>query len=95
MIFGLLIYDVSKKKLYPRIYRILNAYHVRRIQNSVYEVEETESRINELFCRLCDIIDETTDRISFIPLCEHDISQVVDIGIVQKRVRLHKQYYVL
>ena len=92
---GLLIYDVVNKKKYQKIYRILNAYHVRRIQNSVFEIEDTDSRIDEMFNKLCGILDGTKDKISLIPLCKNDISQVLDIGIVQKRMDLHKTYQVL
>lgn len=95
MSLGILIYDITNKRLFSKIYKIIESYHARRIQKSVYEIDEDNKRIIELIDRICDIIDMKEDKLSFIPLCEDDKSHVIDIGIVSDRESMNRRYLIL
>ena len=73
----------------------MNSYHARRIQKSVFEIEEDDKRIIELIDRICGIMDMKTDKLSFIPLCEDDQSQIIDIGLLLNREPLNKRYLII
>lgn len=95
MSLGILIYDITNKRLFSKIYKIMESYHTRRIQKSVFEIDEDNNRIIELIDRICGIIDMKADKLSFIPLCEDDESQIIDIGILSDRESMNRRYLIL
>lgn len=80
MITGLIIYDVTDKRIYRKMYKILDTYNVKRMQKSVYEINESRERALRLFQSLHAIINEETDTLAFIPLCEADLERLTQLG---------------
>ena len=81
----LIIYDVRNKETkYNKIYKLLNKYYSRRIQKSVFLIQEDRNEILKLVSKINNIIDSEKDRLLIIPLCEDDWNAVTMYGIDEK-----------
>jgi CRISPR-associated protein Cas2 len=65
----LLTYDISEPKIWRQAYKLLLAWG-HRIQYSVFRVRATNREIEELRCRLVEIL-ESTDRLMIARLCNN------------------------
>lgn len=74
----LAVYDIADGRRLNRTAAILKDYGVR-VQKSVFELRLSDSRLEEMLCRLRGVLDERVDGIKIFPLCE---------ACLQRRYRL-------
>ena len=67
----MICYDICDDRVRLRAARTLRRYG-ERVQRSVYECHLSPREIQTLQRELLGIIDKTTDRVRFYPLCERD-----------------------
>lgn len=91
----LIIYDVKNKMTkYNRIYKLLKKYNIKRIQKSVFFIQEEKKEILKLSKRLKKIIDQEQDKLLIIPLCQDDWNSVEMYG-VEKKKGIEKKAFVI
>lgn len=60
-------YDVSDNRTLQKVAKLLEKHGIRT-QYSFFEVELTQKEANDLFKKLCDIVDKQTDRVFMYPV---------------------------
>ena len=80
--FVIVTYDVNKKRV-GRILKLCRRY-LFRVQNSVFEGEITESRLEELKRSLYKLIDTATDGVRIYKFNSVKYAKIEFIGAVEK-----------
>lgn len=92
----LLIYDIKDKNTkYSKIYKMMNIISSKRIQKSVFLIQDEKKEVMKLVHKLKRLINPEEDKIMLIPLCHDDWNQVEMIGLEQKEGIEKKDYYIL
>ena len=79
----LIVYDIRDVKRLARVEKVCTSYAVR-VQKSVYEMNATESVLNELKRKLFDVIEVERDFVLFFSVCERDWQKKEFYGIDKK-----------
>lgn len=92
----LIIYDVRNKNTkYNKIYKLLSKYYSKRLQKSVFLIQEDRNEMRKLSNKISRIIDQENDKLLIIPLCEDDWESVSMIGAEKKKGIEKKDFVIL
>jgi CRISPR-associated endonuclease Cas2 len=92
----LIIYDIKNKDTkYNKIYKQLNKCYSKRVQKSVFLVQEEKKVIFKLIRQITKIIDIENDKLLVIPLCQEDWDGVTMFGVEKKKGVDKKDFIVL
>ncbi|NLY08268.1 MAG: CRISPR-associated endonuclease Cas2 [Spirochaetales bacterium] len=92
---ALLLYDIKSQSTYRKARKILDAYCSARIQKSAYEIIESQSRLDNLFHELSDIMKKETDRLALVTMCEDDWGSACCAGLPQSFRQQVQNVYIL
>lgn len=93
--FYLFIYDIHTPRVLRKLVKLLDGYNSMRIQKSVFEIQGSLNEIITFINKAKLIIEDKTDKIALIPLCQDDYSKVEFFGLLSRRPEKEKSFQIL
>ncbi|MGD1823023.1 MAG: CRISPR-associated endonuclease Cas2 [Pleomorphochaeta sp.] len=92
----LLIYDISDEETkYNNIYKILNLCYAKRIQKSVFLLQDEKKDVLRVISKIKKNINVEKDKLLLIPLCKDDWEAVEMFGVDKKEGIPKSEFYIL
>ena len=74
------VYDITDTKIRNRIIAIIQKYGFVRVQKSLFAANVSKNTIDEIMIQSEKAIDEKTDSVYILPMCQSDFGETILLG---------------